>query len=409
MLDTRQDFYPPLMNQSLVRACQWILPPYARIRNQMTLQIEAPDLAQLKALKGKRVLLMPNHPTYYDDWIAVFILSAHMRQAFYYLSAHERFRGIEGTLIQRLGAYSIRRGLGDRPSVSMTRKLLMQPDCHLVIFPEGGCSYQNDTVMPFRVGAIQIAFQALSKLHRQNQTISDLHVVPLSIKYRYTQNMVPIIDQTLKKLEHELKLSPESKATLYQRLRAVAERLVDRLEHRHELPPLGDSSRSLNERITRLRAYWINGCETRLGITSKQNQPIRERVYKVQSVLEERAETIAAQNFGTYDSIHQIATNLLNFDALYDGYVAASPTPERFLDTLIRLERYVFRINYPPPKAHRQVVIRVGEPVNLRQHYDAYVGDRTQTIQQVTQLIQNTVQANLDGLAVNNQQYLPQL
>lgn len=394
-----RDFYPPLMSNPLVRVCQWIAPLYAHIHNRMTLQLDPSDLKTLKALKGDRVLLMPNHPTYYDDWIAVFMLSAQISQAFYYLAAQERFRGFEGKLIQRLGAYSIRRGLGDRPSVAMTRNLLMQPGCHLVIFPEGGCSYQNDTVMPFRLGATQIAFQALNKLDRQGHVLPDLYAVPLSIKYRYTQNMVPIIDRTLHGLEKELTLRPKPSTPHYQRLRCVAEHLMDSFEQTYNLPPMQTQSLSLNDRIERLRTYWVNSCETQLGISPKSGQAVRERVYKIQSVLEERAEALVEQDFWTYDSMHQVATNLLNFDAIYDGYVAASPTPERFLDTLIRLERYVFHINYPPPKAHRKVVLRLGKPINLRLHYDAYLGDRSQTVQQVTQQIQNAVQANLDVLA----------
>ncbi len=394
-----QDFYPPLMNHLLVRFCQWIMPLYACLYNRITLQIEPSSLKQLRALRGDRVLLLPNHPTYYDDWITIFLLSAKLHKALYFLAAHERFRGFEGKLIQRLGAYSIRRGLGDRPSVTMTRNLLTQPECHLVIFPEGGCSYQNDTVMPFRIGAIQIAFQALSKLDRQNMAIPDLYALPISIKYRYTQNMEPIIDQTLKGLEKELKLKPAPTMTLYQRLRLIAEHLMDSFEQTYQLPPLEPQSLSLNDRIQRLRTHWVNSCETRLGITSKLGQPVRERVYKIQAVLEERAEVLALEDFWTYDSMHQIATNLLNFDAIYDGYVAASPTPERFLDTLIRLERYVFHIDYPPPKAHRQVMVHVGEPVNLRHHYEAYLGDRSKTVQRVTQQLQDTVQANLNILA----------
>ena len=394
-----REFYPPLMSQPLVRVCQWIAPLYAHIHNRMTLQLDPSDLNTLKALRGDRVLLMPNHPTYYDDWIAVFALSAKIRQTFYYLAAQERFRGVEGKLIQRLGAYSIRRGLGDRPSVAMTRNLLMQPGCHLVIFPEGGCSYQNDTVMPFRLGATQIAFQALNKLDRQGPSLPDLYAVPLSIKYRYTQNMVPIIDRTLSGLENELTLRSKPSMPHYQRLRCVAEHLMDSFEQTYNLPPMQTQSLSLNDRIERLRTYWVNSCENQLGISPKSGQPVRERVYKIQSVLEERAEALVEQDFWTYDSMHQVATNLLNFDAIYDGYVAASPTPERFLDTLIRLERYVFHINYPPPKAHRQVVLRLGKPINLRHHYDAYLGDRSQTVQQVTQQIQNAVQANLDVLA----------
>ncbi len=387
-----------MMNQGLVRVCQWMVPLYAHVKNRVTLQADPGSLKTLTHLSGDRVLLMANHPTYYDDWITIFALSAKLRKAYHYLAAHERFRGLEGKLIQRLGAYSIRRGLGDRPSVAMTRELLMKPECHLVIFPEGGCSYQNDTVMPFRIGAIQIALQSLSRFQRQQQPLPDLYAVPISIKYRYTQDMRPIIERTLNGLETKLALIPKPASTHYQRLRTVAEHLMVSFEKTYDLPPLESSSLTLNDRIHRLRNHLVDSCETRLSIPSCPDKPVRERVYKIQSVLEEKAETLASENFWNYDLMHQIAVNLLNFDAIYDGYVAASPTSERFLDTLIRLERYVFNIDYPPPKAHRRVMVQVGEPINLRHYYDQYLGDRTQTVQHITHKIQDTVQANLDAL-----------
>ncbi|MEB3211218.1 MAG: 1-acyl-sn-glycerol-3-phosphate acyltransferase, partial [Leptolyngbyaceae bacterium] len=229
--------------------------------------------------------------------------------------------------------------------------------------------------------------------------LPELYVVPLCIKYRYTKDMASIIVRTLAKLERELGITPMPIATPYERLRIVAEYLLDRFEQRHELPPLGGSGRSLNERITRLRTYWVTSCEQRLGILAAPQKPVRERVYKIQAALEEQAEVLAQQNFEDYDVMHEIATNLLNFDAIYDGYVAASPTPERFLDTLIRMERYVFRIDYPTPKAHRQVMLQVGNPINLQDYYADYVGDRSHVIQQVTQQLQDHVQSKLDALS----------
>ncbi|NJN24473.1 MAG: hypothetical protein HC810_08915 [Acaryochloridaceae cyanobacterium RL_2_7] len=69
------------------------------------------------------------------------------------------FVGILGAIFSGgLGVYSVRRGQSDRPSMKETLSLLCQRDAHLVIFAEGGCSFQNDTVMPFRPGAIQLAF-----------------------------------------------------------------------------------------------------------------------------------------------------------------------------------------------------------------------------------------------------------
>ena len=194
------DFYPPRLNPVVVRLCQWIVPFYSRFWCRMTLSVDADSVDTLKRLNHERVLLLPNHPSYFDDWISIFLLSARVGIAFHFLAAKERFTGIEGPFIQRLGTYSIRRGLGDRASVAETIRLWSNPNHRLVIFPEGGCSFQNDTVMPFRTGGIQLALQGLNKMAKTHDSLPNLYAVPVSIKYRYTTNMVPVIDQTLRGL-----------------------------------------------------------------------------------------------------------------------------------------------------------------------------------------------------------------
>ena len=91
------------------------------------------------------------------------------------------------------------------------------------------------------------------------------------------------------------------------------------------------------------------------------------------------------------------AWRVLNFDAIYDGYVAASLTPERFLDTLIRLERDVFNIDKPRPKGHRQALLHVAQPINLKDWFADYQQNRTVIVNTVTQKIHQTVQQKLDS------------
>ncbi len=88
----------------------------------------------------------------------------------------------------------------------------------------------------------------------------------------------------------------------------------------------------------------------------------------------------------------------MNFDAIYDGYVAQNPTQERFLDTLTRLEREVFDIDKPPPKGHRQARVKIGEPLNLKDVFADYQRDRGYTVNAVMLEIQQAVQKNLDLL-----------
>ena len=220
LIEKSPEFYPPKQNNLLVRFCHLIAPLIARWLYQLEIEIEPKDLEKLAPLKKERLLILPNH-VILTDWIVIFLLSAKMGAAFYYLAAHESFKGLVGKVMQQIGVYSIRRGLADRRSVAQTLEILMQPASRLVIFPEGGCSYQNDTVIPFRPGAIQLALQAMNRIVKQDKPLPNLYLLPVSLKYRYLGDMTTVIDRTLSNLEKTLNITQVS-SDFYQRLRAVA-------------------------------------------------------------------------------------------------------------------------------------------------------------------------------------------
>jgi 1-acyl-sn-glycerol-3-phosphate acyltransferase len=388
------DFYPPKLSPPLVWAVQRASPLVARYYHKMRLEVQPSCLETLRTLQPHRLLLLPNHPTHYD-WIALFLLSARWGQAFHYLAAHERFGGATGWFLQRMGAYSLRRGVGDRPSIAKTMELLSQPRCRLVVFPEGGFSFQNDTVMPFRAGAVQLAMQTMQRQVKQGtpvEALEDLYAVPIALKYRYHGDMAPVIEQTLNQLEKALWVFPSS-TDWYERLLVIGEQVLLGFERDYGLPIAETVRRSRPDRIQQVKDHILNYCEYTLKIAPNLHEPLRERVYRIQRSLEAQAETL---DLRTQEAIARAAAQLLNFNAISDGYVAANPTPERFLDTLIRLERAVFGIDQPPPKGDRTVILRVGEPVNLKQHLDDYTQNRTQTVEQLTEKLRSAVQANLD-------------
>ncbi|MDJ0577506.1 MAG: 1-acyl-sn-glycerol-3-phosphate acyltransferase [Xenococcaceae cyanobacterium MO_234.B1] len=417
-------FYPPRLNRLLVRLLQMIAPYGARWFYQFELVVSSESLDKIKSLQSQSLLLTPNHPTFQDP-IVMFLLSAKLGEKFYYLAAYEMFQGLLGWLLPQLGVYSIRRGLADRPSMKATFALLSNPECPLVVFPEGGCSFQNDTVMPFRVGCLQIAFQALNQKVKQGEPLPEKYVVPVSIKYKYTQDMGLAIAKTLKKLEQALNVIPQTNSTPYQRLRLIAKQVMVKIEQDYGLPASETETESLSgeERIRRLRNKILENCEQQLGIKTNPNEMVRERTYKLENVLKTQVEQLESNelnsesNLLTTESainlelinlelIEKSVKRLLNFDAIYDGYVAENPTPERFLDTLIRLEREVFEIDQPKPKGFRQAIVKIGTPVNLKDFFADYQRDRdckeqtsrNKTVSQVMLQIQQEVQNNLDLL-----------
>jgi hypothetical protein len=391
-----QDFYPPQLNPSLVRLLQLVAPPMVRWAHQLDLTISAEPALQLGMLRKQPCLLLCNHPTFQDP-LVIFLLSSRLGEPFYYMAAQERFGNLKGWFYQQLGAYSIRRGLADRDSIAYTLELLTQPDCKLVIFPEGGCSFQNDTVMPFRPGAIQMALQAMTRQVRQGNPPSDLLAVPISLKYRYTGSMTPVIEQTLKRLEQALEIV--ATGDYYQRLRVIAEQVLLRCEQAYGLTPPPDVN--WNDRITALKAEILQQCEQQLGLKSAIGEPNRERVYRIQHTMQARyTHTILPRDGnGGWEIMSKATSRVLNFDAIYDGYVGTKPTPERFLDTLIRLEREIFDIDQPPAKGHRQAFVRVGNPVNLKEYLLDYQSNRAETVNRLVQQLQTTVQTNLDLLS----------
>ncbi|MFG6099159.1 1-acyl-sn-glycerol-3-phosphate acyltransferase [Leptothoe sp. ISB3NOV94-8A] len=379
-------FFPPKPKPLLIRLVQSVSYLVLQRLYRCGLVVSDDDVAKLRALDGARVVYVCNHPTM-EDGMVLFSLAARVGQLWHYIVARESFKGLQGPFLQWMGCYSIRRGLGDRASIAQTLSLLREPGAQVVIFPEGGCSYQNDTVMPFRSGAIQMPMQVIAQLMKKTPD-ADLYVVPISLKYRYTQPMTSVIQETLQGLEDELGLVSEDPQDFYQRLLAIASLIITRIETEFGLTREPDQD--WNQRISRLRNHVISQCEQQLDLESN-GAPIRERVYRIQALLEAEEPKTVAEG----DALYWTTVRLLNFDAIYDGYVAAKPTPERFLDTLMRLEREVYQVEHIQPKAHRQAVFRVGEPINLKDYVKEFRADKAGTVTRLTEQLRTAVQDNL--------------
>ncbi len=398
-------FYPATPIPWFRRFVQLLSSNISRWGYKMDLEIAPEDLARLKALNGQRVVLCPNHPTFREP-ILMYVLSQKIGKPFYYMAAYELFNNVMGKVFQSIGVYSIRRGLVDRSSIKATVDLLMQPACHLVLFLEGRCSFQNDRVMPFQTGGVQLAFQAMGKLAKQGDA-ADMYAVPIAIRYRYaSKDIDEVVELTMAEVEEGLGMkavdiqADDPAQQRYLRLRAIAERVLSNIEADYPALLLPEAEQGdWNDRMTHLRKVLLAHCETSLGLSVNENQPARDRAYRIQATLKDRPEPEAP---GTMSSalIRKSVERLLNLDAIYDGYVAENPVPERFLDTLARFQREVFNIDEPPPKGLRKARMKVGEPINLKDWLAGYKGDRSGTVQTATDAIQQAVQGKLDELVI---------
>jgi hypothetical protein len=92
--------------------------------------------------------------------------------------------------------------------------------------------------------------------------------------------------------------------------------------------------------------------------------------------------------------------------AIYDGYVRESMTAERFMDVLCLLEMEVLseRRMWGPRKA----MVRVGNPVDLRDHFGEYKSDKRRVVREVTLGVETQVREMLAALADAAQKASPE-
>src|SRR5205823_6060194 len=156
------------------------------------------------------------------------------------MAARDLFRGPVGWLFQRMGAYSVQRGAPDREAIRYTRRLLAEEDRKIVVFPEGVTYEHNDLLLPFQTGVIQIGFWVLEDLEKLGKEVR-LPIVPVAIKYLLIGDARAAIAGRLAALERAVGLPVPSAEGAYERLRAIGERVMARLEREIGLSPAAEA------------------------------------------------------------------------------------------------------------------------------------------------------------------------
>jgi 1-acyl-sn-glycerol-3-phosphate acyltransferase len=398
-------FIPPRESPALIRFAQAFLPAIADLVGSVRdLEVPAEDLERLKGLGNGRAILAPNHPTG-NDPIVMFWLSRLLKQPFNYLAAREVLVGLKGWVMNRVGTYSVIRGVADRESIRTTRRLLAELDRKVVIFPEGEIYEHNDHLLAFQSGVPQIGFWALEDLRKLGKK-PELPIVPIAIKYRCSDSPRTAIETSLKDLEAALDLPLPGKMTAYQRLRRVGDRVLATLERHEGMTPR--EGEDLSERIPKVRRKVLERIAQAIETSLHENEPPADQLHLLYNDLRSWVGDLG-DDFSDYDELlyrrrvevaaplfHDLQ-RLQNFIAVTGDYVGAEATAERFLDVLGRLEKEVFgQVKHRVP---RIAMVRVGEPIALQDRFEAYGAGKRATVAEVTREMEARIREMLRQLS----------
>ena len=403
------DFKPPRDNPFFIWLIKTLLPAVMKFQmKNARLEVVGDGLARFAQLKGKRTVICPNHPCS-DDPQTMFAFSKQARENFNFLAAREVFdwdHGLRGWAFQMMGCYSVVRGAVDRESFKTTRRLIVEGRKKLVIFPEGEISRQNDTLMPLESGVAQMTFWALDELQKK-EVSEPVYILPVVIKYTYGGDIRQALCRSLTLLEDKLDVASGREDSLYERLRKIAEKILSAIEREYSHKPPADTS--FNDRIVSLRAAILKKVSTYLEVElpdgGSQLDWIRvlrnamdDFIYSEETSMSAYEKRIHEEKAGEIKAFYHDLDRVVNFIAIYDGYLRDRLTQERFADVLDRLEREVF--GEPEPKGARVILLDVGRPINLLDYYPAYKSNKKTAILKVNEELSQQMATMLEALDV---------
>jgi len=398
-------FRPPLPSPLLQRVISLILPWVMRFNLYgLSVSLDSESLRRLKTVQGQRCLLLPNHPSEWDPWVLLAI-SKQLGEHFYYLAAREIFdreRNIRGWLLQKMGVYSVVRGAPDKDSFRTTKNILEKNLGRLVIFVEGEISNQNDSLLPLESGVVQLAFLSLLDLYKTNgkniEALPSLYVCPIALKYFYhPKGLTLTIERSLAALEKEIGLTHTNQSE-YERIREVCVVVLKASAQQFGFPL--DENVSLFEQVRNLENFMLAKLEHVVGFTEDKSFSYLDRVRRIRNRLDRIIKDIP-DNLSPYEhSLHEhqkaVLQNfyrdldrIVNFIAIYDGYLAPDMTTARMVEIIRRLEKEVFggyRLVHP-----RTAVAKVLEPLDIKTHFPAFLEDK----KKITETLVSTLESNL--------------
>ena len=145
-----------------------------------------------------------------------------------------------------------------------------------------------------------------------------------------------------------------------------------------------------------------------MGVTPQTNVHSRVRIRALKNLIDaeiyRETEEISAyerqiheQRLEKFQEFYPDLNRLINFIAIYDGYVGETQSPERFLEVITRIEREVFGDS--KPMGPRIALMRLGTPKNLLDHYETYKQDKKQTVLDITLELETEVQALISDMS----------
>jgi 1-acyl-sn-glycerol-3-phosphate acyltransferase len=355
-------FVPPQRGRFWWHFFRPILPCYLR-RTAAIERVECRGAERLRAsiAAGHGIMLAPNHCRPCDPMV-LGPLSYEVGRPFYIVASWHVFmqNRLQRFLLPRLGVFSIYREGTDREALKTAIQVTAEAQRPFVIFPEGVISRHNDKLNHLMEGTALMA-RGAAKQRASTSPPGKVVVHPVAIRYFFDGDIEATVPAVLRDIEHRLTWLPQDNLPVKDRIAKIGGALLALKEVEYlgapQAGPIGVRLQGVIDRLlVPLENEWVKG---------RREKEIVGRVKLLRMAM--IPEMVSG---GLSEPEHQRRWRQLSemylaqqLSCYPPDYLAADPTPERFLETVERFEEDMTDRARPHPPM--RVLVEVGEAIEV--------------------------------------------
>ena len=390
-------FYPAKHNGLFIWIFQWL--NLIELRARVKLNILSSEIKAFSSIPASTgLILVANHSDELDPRICM-ELSRRSGLRFTFMVNTEAYKEWFGTArwcLEHIGSFSIERGAFDQVAIRYAIDTVKQSNDVLVIFPEGEIYNLNDSVQPFKTGAVHIGLEAAKEMYAESfaRTVS---ILPVAIKYHYPKNIKTTLKKRIVRMEQHLAMRSNVlgiRDELYHIMNKLKENIVQVNNAESEIMKVD----ALADQLQKARESIVSEIERKYSNPVKSAADLLSRAQKMTAFLREQ---INNKKFLTKETRTQFEDDLqalkktIQMAAWQPQYIELNPSEERLAETVIKLEKMVFNKRRPSSFGKREALVRLLDPLDLSKSLASYEKDSSNTARSIAEELRAKIQQSI--------------
>lgn len=389
-------FRPPKPSKAWIWLCLRLFPFYTKYVENLSFKFLENPLHPLAFTRDKSVVIAINHGDRQDP-LVVIALAKHMNESIYCLVAREVFdwyHGLLGWLFQKLGGYSVNRGVADFRSIHTTQLILARSNKKLVVFPEAEITGDEIRVHDLNPSFIHLLLESQEHIAKKDPAHA-LWILPVGVSYVLKSSLHSALSKLLKQIENRIGIEtkddkrPQTDKEIEHRVLFTMQKYLHNLSMEHQFS--FDENKIAPEQVRRLARHICEEIAAAIKIDCQAPEAEEEFMY----LLRNRLSEIADNNSTFLHNLDQVERLLI-----LQRILRCQTSPIEICRIMDFLEAELF--NRMTRKGKQLATIAFGEPIALLPLLQGYAESKEDSIEKLSDSVRGEIQRALNKARGNN-------